>query len=90
MESSSSSFEHKWIVINALEKICRDPQSIVDIYVNYDCDLTATNVFERCIDSLFKVAQVGIVQYLFKVRITCVFKSVYFGLSAFFSCLPAS
>ncbi|VDN17886.1 unnamed protein product [Gongylonema pulchrum] len=57
LESSSSSFEHKWIVINTLEKICEDPQSMVDIYVNYDCDLTATNIFERIIDGLFKVAQ---------------------------------
>lgn len=59
LESSSSSFEHKWIVINMLEKICEDPQSMVDIYVNYDCDLTATNIFERIIDGLFKVAQGG-------------------------------
>ncbi|VBB28683.1 unnamed protein product [Acanthocheilonema viteae] len=59
LESSSSSFEHKWIVINTLEKICEDPQSMVDIYVNYDCDLTATNIFERIIDGLFKVAQGG-------------------------------
>ncbi|VDK79873.1 unnamed protein product [Litomosoides sigmodontis] len=59
LESNSSSFEHKWIVINTLEKICEDPQSMVDIYVNYDCDLTATNIFERIIDGLFKVAQGG-------------------------------
>lgn len=58
LESNSSSFEHKWIVINTMEKICEDPQSIVDIYVNYDCDLTATNIFERLIDGLFRVAQV--------------------------------
>ncbi|VDN05986.1 unnamed protein product [Thelazia callipaeda] len=59
LESTSSSFEHKWIVINTLEKICEDPQSMVDIYVNYDCDLLATNIFERIIDGLFKVAQEG-------------------------------
>ncbi|VDN28655.1 unnamed protein product [Gongylonema pulchrum] len=40
-----------------VSKICEDPQSMVDIYVNYDCDLTATNIFERIIDGLFKVAQ---------------------------------
>lgn len=41
-----------------MEKICEDPQSMVDIYVNYDCDLTATNIFERIIDGLFRIAQV--------------------------------
>uniref|UniRef100_A0A0N5A8A3 SEC7 domain-containing protein n=1 Tax=Syphacia muris TaxID=451379 RepID=A0A0N5A8A3_9BILA len=59
LESSSSSFEHKWIVVNTLEKICEDPQSVVDIYVNYDCNLTAANIFERMINSLSKIAQGG-------------------------------
>ncbi|VDD92137.1 unnamed protein product [Enterobius vermicularis] len=59
LESSSSSFEHKWIVVNTLEKICEDPQSVVDIYVNYDCNLTAANIFERIINSLSKIAQGG-------------------------------
>ena len=35
------------MVIMALTKICADAQSVVDIYVNYDCDLNASNVFER-------------------------------------------
>ncbi|VDK59211.1 unnamed protein product, partial [Anisakis simplex] len=59
LESSSSSFEHRWIVVNTLEKICEDPQSLVDIYVNYDCNLTATNIFERIINGLSKIAQGG-------------------------------
>uniref|UniRef100_A0A914USB7 SEC7 domain-containing protein n=1 Tax=Plectus sambesii TaxID=2011161 RepID=A0A914USB7_9BILA len=57
LESSSSSFEHKWMVMQALKKICLDAQSIVDIYVNYDCDLTAANIFERLINDLSKIAQ---------------------------------
>uniref|UniRef100_F1KQQ2 Brefeldin A-inhibited guanine nucleotide-exchange protein 2 n=1 Tax=Ascaris suum TaxID=6253 RepID=F1KQQ2_ASCSU len=59
LESSSSSFEHKWIVVNTLEKICEDPQSLVDIYVNYDCNLTATNIFERMVNGISKIAQGG-------------------------------
>lgn len=47
LETSSSSFEHKWMVIQALTRICADAQSVVDIYVNYDCDLSAANLFER-------------------------------------------
>ncbi|VDM45102.1 unnamed protein product [Toxocara canis] len=58
LESSSSSFEHKWMVVNTLEKICEDPQSLVDIHVNYDCNLTAANIFERMINGISKIAQV--------------------------------
>lgn len=47
LEAGSSSFHHKWMVIQALTRICADAQSVVDIYVNYDCDLNAANVFER-------------------------------------------
>lgn len=57
LETSSSSFEHKWMVIQALTRICADAQSVVDIYVNYDCDLTAANLFERLVNDLSKIAQ---------------------------------
>jgi len=32
-----------------LEKACIDPQMLADIFVNYDCDLEATNLFERMV-----------------------------------------
>lgn len=32
-----------------LEKVCKDPQMLVDVYVNYDCDLEAPNLFERMV-----------------------------------------
>lgn len=57
LETSSSSFEHKWMVIQALTRICGDAQSVVDIYVNYDCDLSAANLFERLVNDLSKIAQ---------------------------------
>ena len=47
LESQSASFSHKWNVVQVLTRLCADPQSIVDIYVNYDCDLKAANIFER-------------------------------------------
>uniref|UniRef100_G3NJX2 ADP-ribosylation factor guanine nucleotide-exchange factor 2 (brefeldin A-inhibited) n=1 Tax=Gasterosteus aculeatus aculeatus TaxID=481459 RepID=G3NJX2_GASAC len=57
LETSTSSFEHKWMVIQTLTRICADAQCVVDIYVNYDCDLTAANIFERLVSDLSKIAQ---------------------------------
>uniref|UniRef100_A0A8C4SFB1 ADP-ribosylation factor guanine nucleotide-exchange factor 2 (brefeldin A-inhibited) n=1 Tax=Erpetoichthys calabaricus TaxID=27687 RepID=A0A8C4SFB1_ERPCA len=57
LETSSSSFEQKWMVIQALTRICADAQCVVDIYVNYDCDLNAANIFERLVNDLSKIAQ---------------------------------
>uniref|UniRef100_A0A1B0D269 Uncharacterized protein n=1 Tax=Phlebotomus papatasi TaxID=29031 RepID=A0A1B0D269_PHLPP len=57
LETTSSSFDHKWMVIQALTRICADAQSVVDIYVNYDCDFSAANLFERLVNDLSKIAQ---------------------------------
>ncbi|KAL3063881.1 hypothetical protein OYC64_000243 [Pagothenia borchgrevinki] len=57
LETSTSSFEHKWMVIQTLTRICADAQCVVDIYVNYDCDLNASNIFERLVSDLSKIAQ---------------------------------
>lgn len=37
--------------------VVTDAQSVVDIYVNYDCDLNAANIFERLVNDLSKIAQ---------------------------------
>ncbi|XP_077991507.1 brefeldin A-inhibited guanine nucleotide-exchange protein 1-like [Glandiceps talaboti] len=57
LETATSSFEHKWMVIQALTRICADAQCVVDIYLNYDCDLALANIFERLVGDLSKIAQ---------------------------------
>ncbi|GIY38681.1 brefeldin A-inhibited guanine nucleotide-exchange protein 1 [Caerostris extrusa] len=57
LETSNSSFEHKYMVIQALNRICGEAQSIVDIYVNYDADLNSANIFERLVNDISKIAQ---------------------------------
>ena len=41
------SFLQKMTVLNLLEKICKESQVLIDIFVNYDCDVDAPNIFER-------------------------------------------
>lgn len=57
LESTTMPFEYKWIVVEALQRICMDKQGIVDAYLNYDCDLERANIFERLVIGLSKVAQ---------------------------------
>ena len=57
LEAAGSSFEQKWMVLQGLYTVCCEAQIVIDIYVNYDCDLTAANIFERLVDDLSKVAQ---------------------------------
>lgn len=57
IESPSSSFDQKWMVLDALISMCSDAQCIVDLFVNYDCDLQSTNIFERIVTILSRIAQ---------------------------------
>ncbi|KAG8195440.1 hypothetical protein JTE90_013892 [Oedothorax gibbosus] len=57
LETSNSSFEHKYMVIQALNRICGEAQSIVDLYVNYDADLNSANIFQRLVNDISKIAQ---------------------------------
>lgn len=45
------------ILSHVLSPTPPDAQSVVDIYVNYDCDLNAANIFERLVNDLSKIAQ---------------------------------
>lgn len=57
LDSPTSSYEHKCIVVETLQRICMDKQCIVDAYLNYDCDLERVNIFEKLVICLAKVAQ---------------------------------
>ncbi|XP_058753031.1 brefeldin A-inhibited guanine nucleotide-exchange protein 1-like isoform X1 [Vicia villosa] len=50
------SFLQKMTVLNLLDKLSQDPQIIIDIFVNYDCDVDASNIFERIVNGLLKTA----------------------------------
>ncbi|MBA0666678.1 hypothetical protein Goklo_003056 [Gossypium klotzschianum] len=50
------SFLQKMTILNMLEKIAGDSQIIIDIFVNYDCDVDSPNIFERIVNGLLKTA----------------------------------
>ncbi|KAK6136359.1 hypothetical protein DH2020_029889 [Rehmannia glutinosa] len=52
-----SDLNQKLSVLRMLEKVSKDPQMLVDLYVNFDCDIEAPNLFERMVSTLTKIAQ---------------------------------
>ncbi|KAG6400469.1 hypothetical protein SASPL_137303 [Salvia splendens] len=50
-------FHQKVTVLRCLEKLCGDSQIMIDIFLNYDCDVNASNIFERTVNGLLKTAQ---------------------------------
>ncbi|CAG7873476.1 unnamed protein product [Brassica rapa] len=50
------SFLQKMTVLSLLDNICQDPYLIIDIFVNFDCDVESPNIFERIVNGLLKTA----------------------------------
>ncbi|RYG52976.1 hypothetical protein EON66_09235, partial [archaeon] len=43
---SSSSPEQRELALEALVEFCREPALLMDLYVNFDCDVACINLFE--------------------------------------------
>ncbi|EGC36575.1 hypothetical protein DICPUDRAFT_47060 [Dictyostelium purpureum] len=57
LSSPSCSAKQKWLILPVLYEICKNPQTIVDIFVNYDCDPERKDIFEKMVYELSRVAQ---------------------------------
>ncbi|KAI8872464.1 hypothetical protein GQ42DRAFT_161307 [Ramicandelaber brevisporus] len=57
LESPQTPFKQKTLVVQGLTKMCKQPQLLVDVYVNYDCDLNMASIFERVVNAVARIAQ---------------------------------
>ncbi|KAG0224594.1 Brefeldin A-inhibited guanine nucleotide-exchange protein 2 [Actinomortierella wolfii] len=57
LDMPNATVRQKEMVLQGLHKICSNPQSLVDIYLNYDCDFSMASVFEHIVNSLSRIAQ---------------------------------
>ncbi|PSC72251.1 brefeldin A-inhibited guanine nucleotide-exchange 2-like [Micractinium conductrix] len=48
---------HKAVVLRCIQAQCEDGQLLVDLFVNYDCDLEGANLYERMVTALVRIAQ---------------------------------
>lgn len=54
---------------------CKDGQMLVDLFVNYDCDLDSSSLFERMVNALVRLAQTPVavsLSFYFLCVCTCV------------------
>jgi hypothetical protein len=60
LDSKNSAVEHKLRVVILFEEICSDSTTLAEIFLNYDCDLSAVDLFQRIVNTLAKVAKIGL------------------------------
>ena len=44
--------DHQLVALRLVRKLASDPQALVDVFVNYDCDLNGENLFEATVKTL--------------------------------------
>lgn len=54
--TSSSTSEEREVALEGLLEFCQEPSLMQDIYLNYDCDVHCTNLYEAICSTLARVA----------------------------------
>ncbi|RDB22645.1 Protein transport protein sec71 [Hypsizygus marmoreus] len=56
LEMRTSTLKQKAVILGMLSRLCQDPQALVEIYLNYDCDSEAAdNIYEHLINIVSKI-----------------------------------
>jgi len=57
LQVPTSTYQQKLMVLQGLAKICSNPQTLVDFYLNYDCGVVSDDVFESMVNEVVKVTK---------------------------------
>ncbi len=58
LEMRHATLRQKSLLLAIYQRLCQDPQALVEIYINYDCDRTALeNIYERLVNIVAKIGQ---------------------------------
>ncbi|WWC88824.1 uncharacterized protein L201_003737 [Kwoniella dendrophila CBS 6074] len=58
LEMRHSTIRQKSIILGVFIRLCQDPQALVEIYINYDCDRAALeNIYEKLMNIVSKIGQ---------------------------------
>ncbi|KAH9483049.1 Protein transport protein sec71 [Psilocybe cubensis] len=55
LEMKTSTLKQKAVILGMLSRLCQDPQALVEMYLNYDCDSEAAdNIYEHLMNIISK------------------------------------
>lgn len=61
LEMRNSTAKQKSTVMSMVNRLCQDPQALVEIYLNYDCDSEALqNIYERLMNIVSKIGATAV------------------------------
>ncbi|EJD00904.1 Sec7-domain-containing protein [Fomitiporia mediterranea MF3/22] len=57
LEMKTATLKQKSVILGMLQRLCQEPQALVEIYLNYDCDREAAdNIYEHLMNTLSKIS----------------------------------
>ena len=56
LDSSNSSFQHKMLILGVFDKISKRTKMLLEIFVNYDCDISQKDLTMNMIETLSRIA----------------------------------
>ncbi|KAL7467733.1 hypothetical protein ACHAXS_007976 [Conticribra weissflogii] len=56
LESPNSPFEQKVLVLEALRALCADPLMLTQLFLNYDCDFDAVNLYKDIVHHVTRIS----------------------------------
>ncbi|KZT72494.1 Sec7-domain-containing protein [Daedalea quercina L-15889] len=63
LEMKTSTLKQKAVILNMIHRLCQDPQVLVEIYLNYDCDSEAAdNIYEHLMNIVSKIGTASVSQ----------------------------
>lgn len=58
LDMRHSTIRQKSIILGVFIRLCQDPQALVEIYINYDCDRSSLeNIYEKLINIVSRIGQ---------------------------------
>lgn len=57
LESGNSTYTHRLLVLEVFNRIFMNPKTILELYVNYDCDVDSVNILEKMVEMLARISQ---------------------------------
>ncbi|KAH9853654.1 hypothetical protein C2E23DRAFT_822161 [Lenzites betulinus] len=56
LEMKTATLKQKAVILSMLQRLCQEPQALVEIYLNYDCDSEAVdNIYEHFMNIISKI-----------------------------------
>ena len=56
LDSGNSSYHHKHLILNVFDKISQNSMMWLEIFVNYDCDISQRDISKQIVEQLSKIA----------------------------------